>query len=139
MDDVTLGGHAGTVARDVQMFRTKGMEMGLQLNVQKCELISVNSSHPITTSLKEFVQMEPTNSCLLGTPLLLGNAIAMNNALEARCDDLDRAISRLKLLSAHDGLLLLRACFSTPKIMHILRCSPCSDHTQLLPFDLSLR
>ena len=66
--------------------------MGLQLNVQNCELISVNSSHPIATSLKDFVQMEPTNSCLLGAPLLLGNS--MDNALEARCDDLDRAISR---------------------------------------------
>ena len=66
MDDVSLGGHADTVAGDVEMFRTKGTEMGLQLNVQQCELISVNSSHPIATSLKDFVQMEPTNSCLLG-------------------------------------------------------------------------
>ena len=81
--------------------------------------------------------MESTNSCLLGAPLLLGNA--MDNALEAHCDDLDRAISRLKLLSAHDALLLLRACLSAPKIMHILRCSPCLDHTWLLQFDLSLR
>ena len=81
--------------------------------------------------------MEPTNSCLLVAPLLLGNA--MDNALEARCDDLDRAISRLKLLSAHDAHLLLRACFSASKILHILRCSPCLDHTRFLQFDLSLR
>ena len=135
MVDVNLGGHADTVAGDVEMFRAEGTEMGLQLNVKKCELISVNSSHPIATSLKDFVQMEPINSCLLGAPLLLGNA--MDTALEARCDDLDRAIYRLKLLSAHDSLLL-RACFSAPKIMHILHYSPCSDHTLLLQFDLSL-
>ena len=119
------------------MFRIKGTEMGLKLNVQKYELISVNSSHPIAPSLKDFVQMEPTNSCLLGAPLLLDNA--MDSALEARCDDLNRAISRLKLHSAHEALLLLRACFSFPKIMHNLCCSPCSDHTWLLQFDLSLR
>ena len=80
--------------------------------------------------------MEPTNSCLLGAPLLPSNAL--DNALEARYDDLDRAISRLKLLSAHDTLLL-RAFFSAPKIMHILRCSSGSDHTRLLQFYLSLR
>ena len=65
--------------------------------------------------------MKPTNSCLLGTPLLPGNA--MDNALEARCDVLDKVISILKLLSAHDGddaLLPLLACFNAPKIMHIL-------------------
>ena len=78
--------------------------------------------------------MEPTNSCLLGAPLLLGNA--MDSALDSRCDDLDRAISRLKLLSAHDALLF-RAWFSASK-MHILRYSPCSDHTTVLQFDLSL-
>ena len=63
----------------------------------------------------------------------------MDNALGARCDDLDRAISRLKLFSAHDALLFLRPCFSASKIMHILRCSPCSDHRRLLQFDLSIR
>ena len=64
MDDVTLDGYADTAARDVEMFRTKGVEMGLQLNVQKCELVSANSSHPIATSLEDFVQMEPNNQLL---------------------------------------------------------------------------
>ena len=72
------------------MFRTKCTEMGLQLNVQKYELNSANSSNTIATSLKYFAQMEPTNSCLLSAPLLCGNAI--DNALEAHGDDLDRAI-----------------------------------------------
>ena len=63
----------------------------------------------------------------------------MDNALEARCDNLDRAISRLKQLSTHDALLLLRACFSAPKIMQIFRSSSRLDHTRLLQFDLSLR
>ena len=86
------------------MFRTKGTEMGLQLNIQKFRLISANSSHPNATFLKDFVQMKPTNSCLLGAPLLPGNA--MENAFEARCDVFDRTISRLKLLSTLDALLL---------------------------------
>ena len=128
MDDVTLGWHADAVAGDVEMFRTKGTEMGLQLNVHKCELISVNSNN---RHISEGLCSDGTNQHFsFRCPLLLGNA--MDNALEARCDDLARAISRLKLLSAHEALLLLRACFSAPKIVHILRCSPCSNHTRLL-------
>ena len=78
-------------------------EMGLQLNVQSCKLISANSSHANATSVKDFIQSESTNSGLLGAPLLPGNT--MDNALEARWDHLDRAIFRLKLLSTHDALL----------------------------------
>ena len=129
MDDVVLDGHADTVTGDVEMF--------VLIQRPKCELIFANGSHPIAISLKDHVQIEPAKSCLLGVPLLPGNA--MVNALEARCDDLDRATSRLKLLSAHDALFLRLARHSAPKIMHILRCSPCSDHTRLLQFDISLR
>ena len=95
MDDVTLAGHAETVVVDIEMFRTKGTEMGLQLNVQKCELISANSSHSNIVSPKDFRQMDPTNSSFLDSPLLPGNAI--ENALEARGDDVDRAMFRLTL------------------------------------------
>ena len=66
MDDVNHGEHVDTVVRDVEMFRIKGREMGLQLNVQKCELFIVNSSHSLATYLKDFAQMEPTNYCLVG-------------------------------------------------------------------------
>lgn len=71
---------------------------------------------------------------LFGPPLLHCNA--MDNALGASCDDLNRAIFSLELFSARDALLL-QACFSAPKIIHILRCSTCSDHIRLLQFDLS--
>ena len=68
MDYVILGGRADTVARDVEMFKTKYMEMVIPWNFQKCELISVNCNHPIATPLKDFVHMKPTNFCLLDAP-----------------------------------------------------------------------
>ena len=64
-------------------------------------------------------------------PLLSGNAI--DNALAARCDDLVRAISGMRLLSARDALTRIQDCFSAPKIMYILRCSPYSEHIRLRP------
>ena len=47
MNDVTRDGHADTVARDVEMFRAKDAETGLELNVHKYELIGANSNRPM--------------------------------------------------------------------------------------------
>jgi len=63
----------------------------------------------------------------------------MDDNLNKRCGDLERAISRLELISAHDGLVLLRASFSAPSLQHTLRASPCCDHESLEKFDILLR
>jgi hypothetical protein len=63
----------------------------------------------------------------------------MDHALTRRCDDLERAAGRLRLLAAHDALILLRASFSAPKMLHTLRASPCSGHPALEKFDSLLR
>jgi len=66
----------------------------------------------------------------------------MDDLLENRCSDLNTAISRLSLLSAHDALILLKmsfSAFSAPKMLHTLRCSPCVNHPCLGAFDNLLR
>ena len=63
----------------------------------------------------------------------------MDRALDNRCEDLSRAASRLRLISAHDALIFLRASFSAPKLLHTLRASPCSGHPALERFDGLLR
>ena len=59
----------------------------------------------------------------------------MDSMLASRNEDLTRAISRLKLISAHNALILLRASFSAPKLMHTLRPSPCTGHPELETFE----
>lgn len=46
---------------------------------------------------------------------------------------------RLHSVSSYDALILLRASFSAPKVMHLIRCSPSFDHPSLLSFDNLLR
>jgi len=41
----------------------------------------------------------------------------------------------LALLSAHDALILFRLSFIAPKMMHMLRCSPCAKHPSLEEID----
>jgi len=136
LDDISLGGTEASVESAVEKIRSQGSSLGLSLNVSKCELIS-HSGSSNASGLKDFIHILPKEATLLGAPL--SNSDAMDKMLASRCEDLERAISRLKLLSAHDSLTLLRFSFSAPKIMHTLRSSPCANHPSLVQFDALLR
>ena len=59
----------------------------------------------------------------------------MDTTLAKRCDELTLAISRMKTVSSHDALTLLKASFSAPKVLHTLRSYPCEGHSNLTIFD----
>jgi len=136
MDDLTLGGNKKQVAGDVKTVESQGQEFGLRLNTKKCEIINASgsSTEPI---FSDFTHLNVQNASLLGAPVTVGQA--MDSMLASCCDDLTRAVSRLKLINAHDALILLRASFCAPKVMHTLRSSPCAGHPQLELFDKLLR
>ena len=136
LDDITLGGHANAVNKDVSTIMSCGSDVGLHLNLSKCEIISP-SSIPSELLLSSFTHIQPCESTLLGAPLLEG--LAMDETLLKSCSDLAHAASRLSLISSHDALVLLKSCFSSSKILHILRSSPCSGHPTLSRFDTILR
>jgi len=81
--------------------------------------------------------VEPIDTTLLGAPLFPGSVLDL--AWSDRCDDLSRAVKRLRQLSSHDALILLRSSFSAPKVLHLLRCSPSVSHSVLDRFDSLLR
>lgn len=136
LDDITLGGDMKTLASDVLNIQTQAKSMGLTLNVKKCEFIS-HSNGSSEAIFKDFIHIDPKNATLLGAPLNTGPS--MDDALSSRCIDLEIACNRLKVLAAHDALVLLRASFSAPKLMHIMRSSPCAGHPSLNRFDSLLR
>ena len=63
----------------------------------------------------------------------------MTACLSDRYTDLTRAVERLKLISAHDALVLLKNSLSAPKLLHILRAACCVDHELLRKLDDQLR
>jgi hypothetical protein len=136
MDDVTLGGPESQVAHDVEVIRRKGEEIGLVLNDKKCEFVS-NSAVSSCPAFRYFAHLRTEEAELLGAPLTAGTA--MDTALSRRCDDLARASARLGSIAAHDALVLLKASFSAPKLLHTMRTSPCSGHAALEKFDGLLR
>jgi hypothetical protein len=136
MDDITLGGPLADVSADVAMIKTEGPPQGLFLNDSKCEAITIDGQ-TLDDTLCQFIQLTPASATLLGAPLMVGSA--MDECLRKRCADLDRAISRLELITAHDALVLLRSSFSAPKLQHTLRSSPCFGHQLLEHYDQRLR
>ena len=136
MDDLTAGGEQQAIVSDYLTLQRMAGEMGLKLNVAKCEVIT-NDPLSLNRSFGGFNVLSPCEGTLLGAPLLDGSA--MNHALESRCSDLSRALDRFSLISAHDGLVILKNSISAPKLMYTLRCSPTFGHCLLDRFDQNLR
>lgn len=138
LDDLTLGGSVDAVSHDVELILSEGPKLGLCLNVDKCELICLHSPLlDLPDCLSNFARTEMVNATLLGAPLFVGKAL--DDTWANQCDVLSHALARLSLVCSHDALLLLRACFSSPKVLHLLRCSPSFDHASLISFDNLLK
>ena len=90
LDDLTAGGEQQAVVSDYLTLQRMACEMGLKLNVAKCEVIT---SDPLSLnrSFGGFNVLSPCEGTLLGAPLLDGSA--MNQALESRCSNLCRALT----------------------------------------------
>src|SRR6267154_4651446 len=63
----------------------------------------------------------------------------MDQVLDSRIKGMQVASSRLRLLQAHDALIILKNSLSLPSLLHILRSAPCCGHPSLSKFDESLR
>src|SRR6267154_4740788 len=114
--------------------------MGLKLNINKCEVIStfVNGQSQICVHpLDKFKQVDADEGTLLGAPLSTKRALSAT--LTDRIHSLAVSAGRLKLLFAHDALLILKNTMSLPSLLHILRSAPCHGHPSLQLFDDKLR
>ena len=138
LDDVTLGGHASIVMADITAIERSAAVLGLILNRVKCEVIS---STPLSRQLFQaasvsFTEVGRDDSTLLGSPL---SEEGVDRAIIAKRTDLMTLLSRLKYLPAHDSLYLLKSVFAIPKLLFILRTSPCFNSNELLSYDVELR
>src|SRR5271155_4887165 len=132
LDDVTLGGPTSTLISDIDRLKSDAAVLGLKLNVSKSEWIH-NSSSPDSDVLKDFIEVNPEDAVLLGSPL--SSSSSLTNILTKRVDDLHRSSLRLRLLHSHDALIILRHSLSLPSLLHNLRSAPYMDHVLLKEFD----
>ena len=90
-----------------------------------------------TGTFYKFVILRPEDSTLVGAPLSRGSAL--ESCLEYKISKLRSAISRLRLFPAQKALTILKSSFSTPRLMHVVRCSSCFGHHLLQEYDTVLR
>ena len=74
---------------------------------------------------------------LAGASVIKGKA--QDKTIQAKIDDLTRAVERLEHLQAHDALVILKNSLAIPKLLYLLRTSQCSDNPLLRQFDDTLR
>ena len=96
-------------------------------------LLQQNDGHTDEISHQQFINLTPLSSTSLGAPLL--QEPAMNDCPKKRCSDLEKAISRLNMITSHDAQVLRRAFVSAQALQHTLRASPSNGHEALIQFD----
>ena len=137
VDDGTLGGHKDEVLQDLQRVESEAAKLGLQLNRHKSELIcdDIGIREAMMEEVPGLQTVKLEEAEILGAPL--GKSV--NDSIQRKAEKLRLMGDRLQLLQSQDALLLLRHSFVIPKVMHILRSSPCFSSPQLKVFDDALR
>ena len=99
--------------------QTSKQENGPSLCIKKCEITALekNTVENIPET-RECTFAPLSDLTLLGAPVTTG--AALNKILEAKSDDLAKAIQILSYLHAHDALTLIRHNISVPKLLHDL-------------------
>ena len=127
-----------SVARDVQAIIDSNPTTGLVLNARKCEITAKNFEMIDKFSIfKDFNRVAAVDLTILGAPVLEGKAV--DNVLKDKIATLERSIKRLSTLQSHDALCLLKNSISMPKLLYILRTSPCANNPLLSQFDMVLK
>ncbi|XP_076909315.1 uncharacterized protein LOC143566517 [Bidens hawaiensis] len=142
LDDGTIIGDAIEVAKALDIIRSKGPSLGLELNIKKTEVY-----WPSCNGIKEKVGLFPIG---IGRPelgvKLLGGAVSRDagfisslaSTRASRAMELMRCLIRLR--DPQCELLLLRSCMGVAKLLFGLRtCQPMFVKEAVSVFDKGLR
>jgi len=144
LDDGTIGDSPEKVFSSLQRLIHDLREVGLEINQTKCELVIINHSREeklrteglFRELLPELKVVHLSDSTLLGAPLSEGG---ISTAVRERQEDLERLVARLNIIESHQAFVLLKNCFSLPKLQYILRASPAyREEESLTMFDETL-
>ena len=139
LDDGTLGGALSDVLHDIEVITKEAGIVGLDLNPQKSEVISINPDLVATvqSALSGIRVVNPADATLLGSPI--GDIGSITVAINAKTTMLKCLRERLHYLTSHDAYLLLRHSLAIPKLLYLLRTSPCFLSSSLKIYDDELR
>ena len=122
LDDGTIGGDLNTVLTDFEMIIEEAKTIGLEVNISKCEL-SLGETCPYQEIDRNDVKiLQKHELFLLGSAL---NLESTQQLVTKKIQDMERILTKLSILPSHYALHALRNCYSAPKIIYLLRTTPC--------------
>ena len=138
LDDITIGGGVKDLISLVPKIEESSLSLGLSLNRSKGEFVKrgVEFEAEITASGLGVPLRDWSEAGLLGSPLYVEG---VSGVLDERCADLCRLTMRLQFLSRHESLFLLRSSLGVPRLLHVLRSSPCFLSPNVAVFDEALK
>ena len=138
LDDVGLGDTVPRLVDQIRRLETAAKEVGLHLNHAKCEVFGLTAaSRKIWEAAGlGFVQRPIEDATLLGSPI---HSEGVQEALVQRCDQLKDVLPRLFKMAAHEAFYLLKSCFAIPRLLYLLRTTPCSSSPGTILFDEVIR
>ena len=121
------------------MIKKEAGIVGLDLNPQKSEVISINPDLVATvqSALSGIHVVNPADATLLGSPI--GDTGSITVAIDAKTTMMKCLRERLHYLTSHDAYLLLHHSLAIPKLLYLLRTSPCFLSSSLKIYDDELR
>ena len=139
LDDGTLGGNLDEVLLDFRTVEQSAAELGLQLNLGKTEIICTEAStrDAMLQHVPGLCTVQREHASLLGSPI--GTLEGIQDTIRAKKKNLEVLGVRLRCLHAHDALCLLRHAFAIPKLLYVIRTSPCFLSPELQEFDSLVR
>ncbi|XP_055355148.1 uncharacterized protein LOC129600635 [Paramacrobiotus metropolitanus] len=145
LDDGVSAGDPQVVKDDMVNLQEAAAAVGLRLNTAKCELFvdggtpaeRENVAQLFLNAVPDIRISKPEELELLGSPLL-SEAIA--GALMRKVGQAQVLADQLGILPSHQAFFLLKNCLSLPKLLYILRTSPCWQYPEeLRKFDDVIR
>ena len=139
LDDGTLGGVLSDVLHDSEVIKKEAGIVGLDLNPQKSEVISINPDliATVQSALSGIRVVNQADATLLGSPI--GDIGSITVAIDAKTAMLKCLREILHYLTCHDAYLLLRHSLAIPKLLYLLKTSPCFLSSSLKIYDDELR
>ena len=128
MDDGTIAGPIDVVSHDYHMLTEEATKVGLKINQQKCEVLN-GSDNALFSSAKV---LTPSNFSLLGAPV---TQLSTEFLLVKKKEEIQNTLSKLSILSQHHAYKILQLSFGSPKLVSLLRCSPCHANHILKEID----
>ena len=137
LDDATIAGDLRSVCDDIKRCSFMLADISLFLNPSKSELVNLGLDETVfiretlcINSILENVSFDKKEDViLLGSPV---TSTAIRPQFQHKLSILKAMTEELSFLDRHPAFLLLKNCFSMPKLMYLLRGSPTFQHPDLL-------